>query len=259
MKTFLLHVGVSPHNTDILPMANPCFNDRSFVFVPWCTGTDTDFNADAPLQTEYQNLDHPSGLRELLSLHPRYGKNTIHFKTQNNPEFVNFTFGEWFKAKRTARLFPLMSVGDIVYFAASFVCVDMPKLEVFVRSSENYQSAISKCFSRVDYGQDGFIGVFAHFVLEEILGDEEYFGRGYNNSGRLEQSRWDSERDNVLVRGDPIKSEYWSKVVPIGKGNSPSEAFSSIYDRAQRMVKWSGMFDEESARSMQSFFTEGRK
>lgn len=252
MKAFLLHVGVAPYNRALLPMANPCFRDGSFIFVPWCTGSDKNYR-EAPMQTEYQYLTHPVGLRELLQLHPTYGSKVIRFKTQNNPEFINFTFGEWFRAARTARLFPLMSIGDKVHFVASFVKIeDIPSLQEFVAAPQRYRAPIGMCFSKHSYSQNGFIGVFAHLTIEEILGNEEYLRR-YHNAQKFEGSRWNSQgRDDVLIKGSDSESEYWNRVVPIGKGNKPTEEFKPFYEEG-RIAKWSGMF-ERTAERLQSYF-----
>jgi len=263
MKAFLLHVGVSPYNTKLLPMADPCFCDSSFIFVPWCTGDDK-YNEEAPMQTEYQYLTHPFGLKELLRLHPIYGSRMICFKTQNNPEFINFTFGEWLPkmrpngvkvgAKRTERLFPLMSIGDKVYFIASFVKIDdIPSLKEFVLAPERYKVPINMCFSKHLYSKKGFIGVFAHFTIEEILGSEKYLKR-YRNAQKFEGSRWNSQgRDDVLIKGSKSESNYWNRIVPIGKGNEPTEDFKPLYEKG-RIAKWSGWFDETATEQLQLYF-----
>ena len=252
MNNFLLHVGVSPYNSKLLPLANPCFQDGSFIFVPWCTGTNKDH---APNEVEYRDLVNPVGVRELLQFHPTLGTQAIDYKTQNNPDLAKCNFSEWFMAARTARLFPRMQIGSKVYFAASFVKIEkIPSLQKFIAEPETYRVPISMCFSKYSYSSNGFIGVFAHITIKEIIGDEEYLKK-YSNAQKKEASNWNTLCScNVLIKGDSNSSSYWNRVVPIGKGNRPSPDFEQIYSKG-KIMKWSGIFNEDKAKNLLLFFS----
>ncbi|MGA3290394.1 MAG: hypothetical protein ABSD42_09175 [Candidatus Bathyarchaeia archaeon] len=263
MPSFLLHVGVSPYNKSPLPLANPCFGgNNSFIFVPWCTGTDAD---RAPNQIEYRYLTHPTGVREFLQLHPEFGNRAIDFKTQNNPDFVKYTFSEWLRiqgpdkvdrgAARTARLFPKMQIGSKVYFAASFMKIkDIPSIQEFVTAPEKYKESIKTCFSKHSYSHSlsGFIGVFANLTIEEKIGTDEYLKLD-SDANRKSSSNWNTlcSRD-VLIKGSANGSRCWDKVVPIGIGNYPIDEFKALFSEG-RIVKWSGWFDEEAAGLLDRF------
>jgi hypothetical protein len=147
-----------------------------------------------------------------------------------------------------------MSMGHKVYFAASFVKIGtIPSLQEFVEAPERYRVPTGMCFLNSSYSKDGFIGVFAHFTIEEILGNEKYRER-YSNAQNFEDSQWNSLcRNDVLIRGSAGESRYWSRVVRIGKGNEPTGEFEAFYQGGQ-IPNWSGVFDGGTAERLQSYF-----
>lgn len=217
MRGTTIHVGVNVSNTRPFLMVLPVFEDFSFVFIP------------IPSREEgvtYRQLrDSLPGVCEVLE-QLRF---SVDIEVHNDPEFVDFTFGEGRRDWMLAKLRP----GDYVFFVASMRKISVPSKIHFLKHPKKYTLELKKLLKR-NRGPNWFYGLIAQIKISEIYAGKNLikrFGLGdrfceLNNAVKDKLlANAHIKRGNhlfgdcIIIKGEENESKVYGQALPISQGN----------------------------------------
>jgi hypothetical protein len=198
LRSTTIHVGVNVSNTRPFLMVLPVFEDYSFVFIP--------IPSKGEGVTYRQLRDSLPGVCEVLE---QLGF-SVDIEVHNDPEFIDFTFGEGPRDWMLAKLRP----GDYVFFVASMKKISVPSKTDFLKYPKKYGSELKGLLKR-NRGPNWFYGMIAQIKISEIYAGKNVIKR-YDLGDRFCELN-DAVEDKLLTNahvkrgGSPFWGLYYNK------------------------------------------------
>jgi hypothetical protein len=255
MRSATIHVGVNVSNTHPLLLVLPVFADGTFIFIPIPSNRD---------ETTYAQLSNSlPGVCEILT---QLGFDTS-FKVHNDPEFVEFTFGEGPRNWMLAEL----CHGDYIFFLSSMKQVSIPSKMDFLKRPEKYKENIKNLLKQFR-GHNWFYGLIAQIKISEIYAGKNEIRR-YDlrdsvhelNAKSVDKVKTNAHvkrgdhlsGDYIIVKGDMKESKIYDQALPISQGNTCLTELENIfYEQAlkRNRGKWfEAIFETRGTKSLLNF------